>query len=111
MFKWVFRVIGLIIILGVLLVFGTCAWQNCRSPNDTKVSLEPPSIESACYSVNITVTHSIYYSDKVDIVKLDNGDLVTMHGYWETTKGKYKFRDVILSLNEAVFGPIEVKKR
>jgi hypothetical protein len=38
-------------------------------------------------------------------------DVVIMHGYWEVTKGKYKFHDATLSLNEAIFGNIEVRKR
>jgi hypothetical protein len=110
--KLIGKILGVAILLGILLFVGTCAWQNCRSPGVPQIkNPEVPTIETAGYSVNVTVTGQVFYSDKVIVNTIPTGDVVTMQGYWEVTKGEYIFHDIILSLNEQIFGKIEVKKR
>lgn len=101
----IIKTIILVGIIGMLIfVVGTCAWQNCRKPD---TGPEPPSIEKAKYSVTIKATgRTVYTNDLVN-----TGKVYTMEGYWETVKDKYVYRNIILTLDERVFGKIEVKKR
>lgn len=105
MFKWIWRIVGIIILLGVLLVLGTCYFQNCRK--DTGPTLPP--IDKAGWSVTIKATGEILFTN--NYLKMSERSIYILHGYWEITKKKYVYRDIILPLDEAIFGPIEVKKR
>jgi hypothetical protein len=45
------------------------------------------------------------------VTTIGNGDsqVVTMQGFFEVIKGKYVLKNITLSLDERIFGEIEVK--
>jgi len=103
------RIVKIILTIGflgfILFVGGTCYFQNCRDNPGPQL----PSSARAEYTVTVKVTGSIYYSDIVTVQELSGGyKLVTMDGYWEVTAGRYKFKDVTLTLDTRFFGDIEI---
>jgi hypothetical protein len=107
------KIIKTILLVGVigtlLFVVGTCAWQNCRKPDTGPAT---PSAEKATYSVTIKATGRVIFTGDITTTGVAAGErLYTLKGYWEVTKDKYVYHGVILSLDEKVFGEIEVKKR
>jgi len=98
-----FRIILLIVVvLAVGMFVLTCYLQNRPDTGP-----EPPALEQVGYSVTIKATGQTFYTAKV----LDMEGVVTMFGYWETVKDRYKFKDIKLPLDRKIFGEIEVRKR
>lgn len=109
MFKWIWRILGIIILLGVLLVLGTCAWQNCLKSDTGPV---PPSVELAGWKVTIKSTRVVLFTNDIKTTGSEIGKRVhILNGYWEVTKKKFIYHRVKLPLDESIFGPIEVDKR
>jgi hypothetical protein len=115
------KFLGLILMLGVLAFVGTCSWQLYQG-NKTNDSPAPPSIEKAEYSLRIKNTGVTVYSDKVMNTPIDTPPGATWvtrqlylytlpDGYWEVKGDKFVFRKVALTLDERIFGEIEMAKR
>jgi len=102
-------------LIGILLVFGTCYFQNCRGTKDNNPT--PPAVEKAGYIIKIKVTGRILYTNDVKLASVPDYDttkgykIYTLSGYWEVVKDKYVYRKNILSLSEKLFGEIIFEKR
>lgn len=109
MFKIIRKIFGVGVLIFLLLMLGTCYWQNCR-PKDTGPA--PPSVAKAQFSVKIIVTGEIIFSNDVHtVVSEEGGKSVMINGYYENVKGEFTFKEVRLTLSEHDFGPLEVTKR
>lgn len=102
--KLIYRVIGLVILLCVLLFLGTCYFKNCRE--ETPVTIETPDVK---YKITVRATGNVYFSDYVKTFGTGDKEIVYMVGYWENVGGKYVFKEVTLPLNEEYFGEIRVE--
>jgi predicted negative regulator of RcsB-dependent stress response len=108
------KVLGIIIMLGVIAFVGTCSWQWYKGSKQDTASPEAPSIAKAGYSLRITNTGATLYTTKVieTLSTAQGKSIFTLpNGYWEANADKYVFKKVSLSLDEKIFGEIEVKKR
>lgn len=106
MINKIFRVIALLILIAVLAVMGTCAYQLWKS-NNPDTGPEPPKIEDAYYQVKFIATGRIIFTNTVERI----GNFVLVNGYWEANKKKYIYKDIILKLDENIFGEISIERR
>ena len=102
----IFRYLFIILFVAALAFVGTCTYQAIKG-TDESVGPEPPPVDKAGYTVIIKATGQVFYTGKVT----DSQGVVTMYGYWEVRKDKYKFKDITLPLDEKIFGEIEVRGR
>lgn len=105
------KVIGLILLLGVLAFVGTCAYNVFKS--DKQDGPKPPAASKAPYSLKITNTGVTLYASKVMVSgdKIGERKYLLSSGYWEANSKKYELKKLPLTLDERIFGEIKVKKR
>ena len=88
-----------------LVYFVACVYGNIkamdRNPRDV------PGVEEALYSVVIKNTGNTLFSNDAE----RQGSIVTLEGFWELGKGKYKYNEGTIPLDEDIFGPITVRRR
>lgn len=104
----------LVIVLVLMLVavvgfIGTSIYANCAVFNKATLGSvdTSPSIEDARYSLKIVNTGRVIYTDEY----AKDGLVYILPYYWERVDGKYVHRPGELRLDEAVFGPVLVKRR
>ena len=95
--------LGLVAVV-VLGYAGACAYANFFV-KDSKPDI--PTVEKARYAVQITSTGQIIFSDKVQ----DGGRYVTVTNYYEYDGKKFLYRKATVTLDESLFGKIDVVRR
>ena len=96
------RVILTVVVLGGLLLIiylGVTIYGN--------IATGEIKIPSAEYEIYIHSNGNILYADEV----IQDGSSYVLPGYYELIGRRFKYRDAELSLNESIFGPIEVRRR
>lgn len=111
--KTILKWLGIILFAGVLVFMGSCALQNCRAKK-TETGPTAPSVKQAAYEIKIKVTGRLFYSSNVvnftPQAKVGERRFA-MQGYYEAEGGKYVFRNILMTLDERIFGEIIVRKR
>jgi len=103
----VIQVILLIFLILALLWCGTCFYSNFIDKSGEGVDFP-----NARYELEIVNTGNIILTDKLEQEGSVVGSRVfTLHGVWEVKKTKYKFKDIVLVLDEKYFGNIIVKRQ
>jgi len=92
-----------IILIGVIIWFAVGIIDSCRDESGVK----PPDINKAIYRVTIQSNQNVLYTNNYN----REGSIHHLNGYFEQIKGKYKYRDTILSLDEYSFGKVNVTVR
>lgn len=90
----------LAVVYGVLIVVG-----NIQASTVTKY--KHPDPEDAGYSIRIHNTGNTLYSNDVT----QDGSVIILDGYWELVGEKYRAKDGIVELDQAIFGEIRVRRR
>lgn len=106
------KIFGVIFLLAILAFVGTCSYQMFKG-NKQGSSPEPPTALNAQYSLRIKNTGTTIYTN--NMVKLPVNatqySYTMPYGYWEANKDKFIFKKARITLDERMFGEIEVKKR
>lgn len=71
-----------------------------------------PDSKQASYVLRIEATGQDIFAKQASFLGTVRGKrLYTIKGYWEPVGNKFVYRDASISLDEKVFGPIEMKRR
>lgn len=97
-------IVMVIIILGVVYC-GSCVYANFIQGDTGEYKL--PSEKQAEFEITIHNTRNVFYTDEYS----QEGSRITCRGYWELLDGKYKYRDIELTLDKAIFGEITIRER
>ena len=97
----------LILLVLALLWCGTCVYSNVVDKSGDGVDFP-----AAKYELEIVNTGNVILTDEL----IQEGNTVgsrvfTLHGVWEVKKTKFRFKDIVLVLDEKIFGKILVKRR
>lgn len=96
----------LVIILMIVAYGGLTIYGNVKAINDNPFSV--PDVEKAAISIRVKNTGLTLFADDA---KKTGSIIVINSSYWELIGNKYKLRKESLILDEAVFGPIELRER
>lgn len=91
----------------MLAYFGLCVYANIAVFKPMLSVANPPSPDDAKYIVKITATGQALYTNEYE----QNDTVYKIYHYWEKVKDRYVYRDIILVLDEKVFGDIAVRRR
>lgn len=114
------KVIGwliVVILIGLLSWIGLSFYSCYQSQQLIKTTESKiPNFEDAAYIVRIKNTNNLLLTNDVQLILgygCDdiNEDIYELHGYWRVVGDAYEYVDKTLRLDEAVFGPIIVKRR
>lgn len=89
----------------IVIVLGVIFLALSITGDFTEANTEPP--DEALYKVSIRNTGEILYTEDYDH---PTDSVYILHGYWELEKTKYKHRDIELTLDKNIFGPIKVER-
>ena len=103
--KVIFKGALLLVVVVGLVYFGACVYGNVQAMDNNPMGI--PSQDNAAYKITIYNTGNTLLSNDAN----RSGDVITLVGYWELTGTKYKFHKEALTLNEDIFGPINIKRR
>lgn len=97
----------LIVFICIAIFFGGVTiyanwFDNSGKPPDL------PDVEKARYVVYIKANSNVLFTNDY---RNDHDGVYVLDGYWELDDNKYKYREIELWLDEAVFGEIEIKRR
>ena len=99
-----------IFILAVVVCFAyiaACSISNWQMVYGNEYNI--PDSNKAEYSLRIRNTGNILLTDKLE----RQGDILLLDGFWQMNpKGdKFKYTKELISLDQSIFGPIDVTKR
>ena len=108
MFKPLIKVLGIIILIAGLGYFALCgiaSYKTCSGPE------EAPNLPNAKYSLTVQYTRLTIFTNQYEVMGSGDNEVYMIHGYWECVKDKFIYKDIVLQLNEADFGPVIVRER
>ncbi len=97
-----FKILFICVILGGLLYTGACVYSNFLQGE-----FALPQGVKAEYAVTIKNSGNVLYTKAYST----NGSDIILNGYWELTKGKYKYHDNVITLDQDIFGEIIIRRR
>lgn len=103
-------VIGVLFLIFMVLAIGyvaACTIGNVQAFSGNEY--HAPDEQEANYSVRIRNTGNVLFTDNIK----REGELLFIKGFWELDKRgkKFVYRDMELTLDMEIFGPVEVKQR
>jgi hypothetical protein len=108
MFGKATKIILLVVMIAGLAYAGACVYANVfafRAASPATIKL--PDVKDAAYSVTIERTGQYYLTNKYEKF----GNTYLLHGYFELSGTAFKFRNVDLPLDQAIYGTITVTVR
>lgn len=109
-FKTIIKFIIIVALIAFLGWLGACVYSNfIATPEGT---LDMPEAEKAAYSLLIKNTGGILLTNDYDVEGTAVGSRVyTLHSFWEVKGKKYVLKKADITLDEAIFGEITVRRR
>ncbi len=107
--KRMFTLAGILVMLIVIALFGTCIWVNITHGGN-QVGTEnpaPPDISKAQYTVYVENTGTLLYTNNVD----EKGNILVLTGFWELKGQTWTYNKGAIILDKAIFGVITVGRR
>ncbi len=112
MIKNILLIIAALVVLAVVaLVLGPCVYYNFIDElgNNT---LDMPEVDKASHEVYIENTGGLFLTSDYEVKGTKAGSrIITLHGYWEMRGDKFKYIDMVVPLDEGIFGRITITKR
>ena len=104
-FKVLLKGVLLLFLVVGLIYFGSCVYGNVKALDSNPRDV--PEVADAQYKVVIVNTGNTLLSDDAERI----GTVVTLNGYWELMKIKFKYHKESILLDEDIFGPIKITRR
>lgn len=98
------KLIILVVVVCGAVYFGITLYANFTA-SDGKIDL--PKYADAKYTVTIENTGGFYLTNKYELI----GKSYILHGFFELSGRDFKYRDRDLVLNQAIYGPINIRTR
>jgi hypothetical protein len=101
-----------IVFIAVAIIWGGISIYVNITENDNPAGvIKPPDITDAGYIITFKNTGQVIFTDDVVTTNEAGRDIHTVSGYYESNKGKFRFIDSNLVLDEYYFGDIIIQRR
>ena len=108
----IIKILIVVVIVAVLaLVLGPCVYYNFIAGDESGMP-NMPKVDKASHSVYIENTGNLILTDDYEVHGTEVGKRIyVLHGFWEFSGSKFKYKDGDIILDEQIFGEITVKRR